>query len=169
VKECEPPLKHANVLLFCQLGVELKQLGLSAIPKAYKEAASGDVRPDEIMVRDGCIKRDQSNAVSSMVVEDLAALEVINEDTVIRELEERYRRGLFHSFVGDVLLVLTPPQNINENHEMFSMKRHAKHVSKARCDNSPHMFSVADSALQVSRDSLAQFFSMSLSENQDGS
>lgn len=47
-----------------------------------------------------------------MVVEDLAAMEVLSEDTITRELEERFRRGFYHTYVGDVLLVLNPNMDV---------------------------------------------------------
>ena len=47
-----------------------------------------------------------------MVVEDLAAMETLTEDTITRELEERFRRGFYHTFVGDVLLVLNPNMDV---------------------------------------------------------
>lgn len=47
-----------------------------------------------------------------MVVEDLAALDNINDESVLDELEERLKLKLFHSFVGDILLILNPYEHV---------------------------------------------------------
>ncbi|KAK3908653.1 Neither inactivation nor afterpotential protein C [Frankliniella fusca] len=108
-------------------------------------AAIRDRRYDEVIVRHGFIQKDQSNAVETMVVEDLAAMEVLTEDTIARELEERYRRGCYHTFVGDVLLVINPNADIAN---MYGKARQSKYQFKSRSDNEPHVYAVADSAYQ---------------------
>lgn len=49
----------------------------------------------------------------TMQVEDLAALDVLTEDSVLAELKNKLSKGFFSSFVGDILLILNP--NINED------------------------------------------------------
>ena len=48
-------------------------------------------------------------------MEDLAALEVLTEDAILDELHERLRQGYFHSFIGDILLILNP----NEKQDIY--------------------------------------------------
>lgn len=50
-----------------------------------------------------------------MLVEDLAALENLTEETILDELHERLKQGSFQTFVGDILLVLNP----NEEHDIY--------------------------------------------------
>lgn len=50
-----------------------------------------------------------------MITEDLAALDVLTEDMILNELCERLQRGEYHTFVGDVLLILNP----NEKHNIY--------------------------------------------------
>lgn len=50
-----------------------------------------------------------------MLVEDLAALDVLNENAILDELRERLQRGEYHTFVGDVLLILNP----NEKRDIY--------------------------------------------------
>lgn len=50
-----------------------------------------------------------------MFTEDLAALEVLTEDAILDELQERLQQGHFHTFVGDVLLILNP----NETYDIY--------------------------------------------------
>lgn len=108
-------------------------------------AAVRDKRAEEVLVRDGFIQKDQSNAVDPMVVEDLAAMETLSDEAITRELEERYRRGFYHTFVGDVLLVLNPNMEVPS---MYDKQRQSKYQFKSRSDNQPHVYAVADSAYQ---------------------
>lgn len=41
-----------------------------------------------------------------MLVEDLATLEKITEDTILEEIEQRIKKGSCYSFIGDVLLAV---------------------------------------------------------------
>lgn len=50
-----------------------------------------------------------------MLTEDLAALDVLSEDEILDQLRERLQRGDYHTFVGDVLLILNP----NEEHDIY--------------------------------------------------
>ncbi|KAH0536768.1 hypothetical protein KQX54_000124, partial [Cotesia glomerata] len=46
-----------------------------------------------------------------MLTEDLAALEVITEETVLTELSQRFIQGHFHTFIGDTLVIINPNQH----------------------------------------------------------
>lgn len=50
-----------------------------------------------------------------MFTEDLATLEILTEDVILDELCERLKRGEYHTFVGDVLLILNP----NEERDIY--------------------------------------------------
>lgn len=51
---------------------------------------------------------NQKEAAKPMHLEDLAALKVVSEDTVLDELQNRHLDGLSYTFVGDVLLYMNP-------------------------------------------------------------
>lgn len=48
-----------------------------------------------------------------MHVEDLAALESINEDTIMQHLEARFHKNQYYTYVGDILLFLNPNKTLN--------------------------------------------------------
>jgi hypothetical protein len=73
-------------------------------------------RKMEVAVRNGCLKTGLSPTPEVMHPEDLATMETLNEDTILTELHERLKQGHCHTFVGDVLLVLTP----NEQQPIYS-------------------------------------------------
>ncbi|XP_033606145.1 neither inactivation nor afterpotential protein C [Cryptotermes secundus] len=101
-------------------------------------------RQTEVAVRNGCLKTGLSPEQEVMHLEDLAAMEKLDEDVILTELHERLKQGNYHTFVGDVLLVLTS----NEQQPIYSDEFHAKYRFKDRSDNAPHIFSVADRAYQ---------------------
>ncbi|XP_029034013.2 neither inactivation nor afterpotential protein C isoform X2 [Osmia bicornis bicornis] len=101
-------------------------------------------RRPEVIVRKGFLKTHQTDPLEPMFMEDLAALETLTEDTILDELHERLRQGYYHSFIGDILLILNP----NEKQDIYGSDYHTKYQCKSRSDNAPHIFSVGDSAFQ---------------------
>ncbi|XP_025994439.1 neither inactivation nor afterpotential protein C isoform X2 [Solenopsis invicta] len=117
---------------------EIKALTMTLSEKSRK------LRKSELIVRKGFLKTRQDEPPEQMLTEDLAALDIITEDIILNELRERLERGEYHTFIGDILLVLNP----NEEHDIYGDHHHAKYQSKSRSDNAPHIYSVADSAFQ---------------------
>lgn len=60
----------------------------------------------------------ETGELESMHVEDLAALDVITEDTIVAELQARLAAGMPYTFIGDVLLYLNPYTDLN----IYSLK-----------------------------------------------
>lgn len=52
-----------------------------------------------------------------MLTEDLAALDILTEDVILDELHGRLQQGEYHTFIGDVLLILNP----NEQHDIYDV------------------------------------------------
>ncbi|XP_017799206.1 PREDICTED: neither inactivation nor afterpotential protein C [Habropoda laboriosa] len=117
---------------------EIKVLMMDACAKGKLD------RRAEVIVRKGFLKTHQTDPLEPMFMEDLAALETLTEDAVLDELHERLRQGYYHSFVGDILLILNP----NEQQDIYGSDYHTKYQFKSRSDNAPHIYSVADSAYQ---------------------
>ncbi|PSN54627.1 hypothetical protein C0J52_10832 [Blattella germanica] len=103
-----------------------------------------ECRKTEYAVKNGFLKTGLSPKLELMHQEDLAALDEPNEDAISQELQDRLKQGLFYTFVGDVLLALNP----NEEGKVYGNKYHHKYQFKARSDNPPHIYSVADRAYQ---------------------
>ncbi|XP_043256772.1 neither inactivation nor afterpotential protein C isoform X3 [Colletes gigas] len=120
------------------LAKEIKVLMMDACPKGKQD------RRAEVIVRKNFLKVHQTDPLEPMFMEDVAALETLTEDTILDELHERLRQGYYHSFVGDILLILNP----NEQQDIYGCDYHTKYQCKSRSDNAPHIYSVADSAYQ---------------------
>lgn len=67
----------------------------------------------EAFIRSALLKKSINKKIEKMDVEDLAALDYLTEDSILRELESRLSDGNFHSYIGDVLLILNPNENQN--------------------------------------------------------
>ncbi|CAH0556906.1 unnamed protein product [Brassicogethes aeneus] len=90
------------------------------------------------------LKRSIDDPLENMEVEDLAALDKINESVILDQLEARMRKGQVHTFIGDVLLIINP----NEKYDIYGPKFHKKYAIKSRSENQPHIYAVADNAYQ---------------------
>lgn len=75
-------------------------------------------------------------------MEDLAALETLTEDTILDELHERLRQGYYHSFIGDILLILNP----NEQQDIYGSDVRIVH----RSNPSNEIALIIDSSLDSS-------------------
>ncbi|XP_077275817.1 STKc_myosinIII_N_like and MYSc_Myo21 domain-containing protein ninaC isoform X1 [Temnothorax americanus] len=117
---------------------EIKALSMDLSEKGRQQ------RKAESIVRNGFLKIHQNEPPEQMLMEDLAALDILTEDIILDELREKLRRGEYHTFIGDILLILNP----NEEHDIYGVHYHAKYQCKSRSDNAPHIYSVADSAFQ---------------------
>ncbi|NXX45954.1 MYO3B protein, partial [Tricholaema leucomelas] len=76
--------------------------------------------------------------------DDLVNLEVLDEDTIIHQLQKRYADLQIYTYVGDILIALNPFQNLNIYSPQFSKLYHGV----KRSSNPPHIFASADAAYQ---------------------
>ncbi|XP_068804740.1 myosin-IIIb [Struthio camelus] len=76
--------------------------------------------------------------------DDLVNLEVLDEDTIIRQLQKRYADLQIYTYVGDILIALNPFQNLSIYSPQFSKLYHGV----KRSSNPPHIFASADAAYQ---------------------
>ncbi|RVE54658.1 hypothetical protein evm_000779 [Chilo suppressalis] len=120
------------------LSTELKKL-----VDDLKEKETPIKRPERIIKNNLLTTEGQQNP-ETMQVEDLAALDILTEETILAELQTKLVKGSFMSFIGDVLLILNP----NTNDDIYNEEYHKKYECKSRSDNEPHIFAVADSAYQ---------------------
>uniref|UniRef100_A0A7M4FAK0 non-specific serine/threonine protein kinase n=1 Tax=Crocodylus porosus TaxID=8502 RepID=A0A7M4FAK0_CROPO len=76
--------------------------------------------------------------------DDLVNLEVLDEVTIIHQLQKRYADLQIYTYVGDILIALNPFQNLNIYSPQFSKLYHGV----KRSSNPPHIFASADAAYQ---------------------
>nr|XP_033800014.1 myosin-IIIb [Geotrypetes seraphini] len=83
-------------------------------------------------------------ASSFCIDDDLVNLEILEEDTIIHQLQIRYADLQIYTYVGDILIALNPFQNLSIYSPQFSKLYHGM----KRCVNPPHIFASADAAYQ---------------------
>ncbi|XP_077480286.1 myosin-IIIa isoform X2 [Stigmatopora argus] len=76
--------------------------------------------------------------------DDLAALEVLDEDSVSERLRERYARDQIYTYVGDILIAVNPFHKMN----IYAPQHSKMYVGAKRTANLPHIFAAADIAYQ---------------------
>uniref|UniRef100_UPI0037E7E9D3 myosin-IIIa isoform X2 n=1 Tax=Semicossyphus pulcher TaxID=241346 RepID=UPI0037E7E9D3 len=77
-------------------------------------------------------------------VEDLATLEVLDENTVTEQLQGRYGRDQIYTYVGDILIAVNPFHKM----EIYTPQYTKIYIGAKRTANPPHIFAVADVAYQ---------------------
>ncbi|XP_050690144.1 neither inactivation nor afterpotential protein C-like isoform X2 [Eriocheir sinensis] len=101
-------------------------------------------RPLTGIARHGYLKTKRRGVPKRMITDDLASLEVFNDEIVMDTMYSRWKEGKIYTWVADVLLAVNP----------FSMKAkydeetQVKYKSKTRSQNDPHVFAIADRAHQ---------------------
>ncbi|XP_061706914.1 neither inactivation nor afterpotential protein C isoform X2 [Cydia pomonella] len=120
------------------LTTELKMLAFELKDKELPR------KPPERIIKNGLLTTEGVSESETMQVEDLAALEVLTEDSILAELQTKLAKGYFTSFIGDILLILNP----NTHEDIYNEEYHKKYECKSRSDNEPHIFAVADGAYQ---------------------
>ncbi|KAB1254166.1 Myosin-IIIa [Camelus dromedarius] len=77
-------------------------------------------------------------------VDDLATLEVLDENTVSEQLEKCYSRDQIYIYVGDILIALNPFQSLC----LYSAEHSKLYMGAKRTASPPHIFAMADLAYQ---------------------
>ncbi|XP_029384783.1 myosin-IIIa isoform X1 [Echeneis naucrates] len=77
-------------------------------------------------------------------VDDLATLEVLDENTVTEQLQSRYGRDQIYTYVGDILIAVNPFHTM----EIYTPQHTKMYIGAKRTANLPHIFAVADIAYQ---------------------
>lgn len=73
-------------------------------------------RNPEAIVNTNFLRKNLNEPSERMNVEDLAALDRLSEDVILQEFNARLKRGQFHTFIGDILVVMNP----NEHQDVYS-------------------------------------------------
>ncbi|XP_008935282.1 PREDICTED: myosin-IIIa [Merops nubicus] len=77
-------------------------------------------------------------------VDDLATLEVLDENTVTEQLQKGYTKDQIYTYVGDILIAVNPFRNI----DIYSSQYSKLYIGAKRTANPPHIFAVADIGYQ---------------------
>ncbi|KAF4520317.1 hypothetical protein B566_EDAN004377 [Ephemera danica] len=138
--EGDPPLAdlHPMRALF-QARRELKE-------EIDRQRAEGRVsRQPEVTTKHGQLKSDRKSRPQPMYMDDLAALESLSEDAIVKQLEHRYEQKQIYTYIGDILVAVNPFADFG----LYSDAEQRRYRGQARSENPPHIFAVADAAYQA--------------------
>lgn len=105
----------------------------------------GTTRQAEATTKYGKLKSDRKSKPEKMYLDDLAALEVLSEDTIVEQLQKRYESNQIYTNIGDILVAVNPFENLG----LYTPNHQRRYSGKARSDNPPHIFAVADASHQA--------------------
>uniref|UniRef100_UPI00358F29BB myosin-IIIa n=1 Tax=Myxine glutinosa TaxID=7769 RepID=UPI00358F29BB len=84
-------------------------------------------------------------ASSSAPVDDLATLEVLDEETITNELQRRFSEQIIYTYVGDILIAFNPFHLL----PIYNTEQSVRYHGAWRKTNSPHIFAIANAAYQT--------------------
>ncbi|KAI5608023.1 myosin-IIIa isoform 2 [Silurus asotus] len=99
-------------------------------------------RHERIHTKKGNNMKSSSDEPDDM--DDMAALEVLDENTVTEHLQKRYANEQIYTYVGDILIAVNPFHEIN----LYTPEHSKMYISAKRPVNPPHIFAIADVAYQ---------------------
>ncbi|KAH9524024.1 Myosin-IIIb [Bulinus truncatus] len=104
------------------------------------------VSQPDVTTKHGQFKSNRkSKREVSATVDNLAMLEVLDEETIVNQLHNRYNQDEIYTYIGDILLALNPFLYLPIYTDEY-IKRYM-HITKA--ENPPHIFAVADQSYQM--------------------
>ncbi|XP_077124534.1 myosin-IIIa [Ranitomeya variabilis] len=99
-------------------------------------------RHERIHTKKGIFRESMTSNLND--VDDLATLEVLDENTVTDQLQKRYNRDQIYTYVGDILIAVNPFRSL----DLYSSQHSETYTGTKRTSNPPHIFAVADIAYQ---------------------
>lgn len=67
------------------------------------------------------------------------------QTSIVEQLQRRFEQGQIYTYIGDILLAVNPFTSLG----LYGEQEQARYRGRARSDNPPHIFAVADSAYQA--------------------
>ncbi|OQR78592.1 myosin-IIIb-like [Tropilaelaps mercedesae] len=110
--------------------------------KEQRRWCAGVKRPPEVTTKHGQLRTDRKSKPEPILVDDLALMDHLSEETVLDQLGRRYKKGQIYTYIGDILLALNPFQQLS----IYSADVSAQYRNRGRADNPPHIFAVGDLA-----------------------
>ncbi|XP_041923787.1 myosin-IIIa isoform X1 [Alosa sapidissima] len=104
--------------------------------------AEGNDRHERIHTKKNNSMKGTNEAHDS--VDDLATLEVLDENSVTEQLQVRYAAELVYTYVGDILIAVNPFRDM----DIYTSEHTKMYIGAKRTANPPHIFAVADIAYQ---------------------
>ncbi|RUS88469.1 hypothetical protein EGW08_003727, partial [Elysia chlorotica] len=104
------------------------------------------VSEPDVTTKHGQFKSNRkSRRETTPTLENLALLEVLDEESIVEQLSLRYAQDEIYTYIGDILLAVNPFISL----PIYSDELAGRYMHSRKSDNSPHIFAVADHAYQM--------------------
>ncbi|XP_042902308.1 neither inactivation nor afterpotential protein C [Parasteatoda tepidariorum] len=133
-QQCTPALG-------CKIKRVLKSLGDSVKQNLTPAPIS---KPISMTVKNWHFKSDADTSYVKLLPDDLAANDNLAEESVVDYLHGRFMQDNIYTFIGDILIAVNPRKKL----PLYDSKIQTQYWEKARSDNPPHVFAIADRAYQ---------------------
>ncbi|XP_062560634.1 myosin-IIIb-like isoform X2 [Armigeres subalbatus] len=128
------------------VGPHVDQVRYELRTEIQKQRSDGRApRQAEATTKYGKLKSDRKSKPQKMYLDDLAALDVLTEDTIVEQLQKRFETNQIYTYIGDILVAVNPFSQLG----LYTTYHQRKYSGKTRSDNPPHIFAVADAAHQA--------------------
>ena len=77
-------------------------------------------RVPEVTTKHGKLKIDRKSEPMDVLPDDLASLEILTEENVIKNLKKRFESKQIYTFIGDILVAINPFQKLDIYDEKVS-------------------------------------------------
>ncbi|KAH7962843.1 hypothetical protein HPB52_018225 [Rhipicephalus sanguineus] len=116
---------------------------LVRILKAQRKVGYSKRLP-EVTTKHGQLKTDRKLLDCPETIGELICnlLSVFLQEIIVDQLYQRFMRGQIYSYIGDILLAMNPFQKL----PIYSEEVSLRYRNRAKLDNPPHIFAVADAA-----------------------
>ncbi|XP_007934606.1 myosin-IIIa [Orycteropus afer afer] len=135
-------LQHKFITQIEGKDVMLQKQLMEFIDIHQRMGSTEKARYERIHTKKGNFNRSLISSVKD--VDDLATLEILDENTVSEQLEKCYSRDQIYIYVGDILIALNPFQSL----DLYSTKHSRVYSGAKRTANPPHIFAMADLGYQ---------------------
>uniref|UniRef100_A0A8C2EWD7 non-specific serine/threonine protein kinase n=1 Tax=Cyprinus carpio TaxID=7962 RepID=A0A8C2EWD7_CYPCA len=119
-----------------------QQIGVIEKTSNFCDFKCHGCRHERIHTKKGSYMKSQSQTCDD--VDDLATLEVLDENTITEQLQRRYAKEQIYTYVGDILIAVNP----FHKSELYTPEHSKVYIGAKRTSNPPHIYAVADIAYQ---------------------
>ncbi|XP_012938920.1 myosin-IIIb [Aplysia californica] len=100
----------------------------------------------EVTTKHGQLKPNRkSRREGPPTADNLTQLEVLDEETIVQQLELRYSADEIYTYIGDILLAVNPFVSL----PIYTDEYIRRYMHAVKADNPPHIYAVADQAYQM--------------------
>lgn len=128
-----------NSLNSLNLTIELRsqlKLTLRRIVASVRGQKLAHKKLPDATVKHGKLKTDRKSRHQAVLVEDLAALENLNEDIIVGQLQKRFLLGQIYTYIGDILIAVNPFKTL----DLYGEQHSQMYRDRPKSENPPHIY-----------------------------